>query len=759
MARTALLALLPALLVATAWASLEEPARGGITVAAALALVAASIPRRLPRILAVAGAGLAAASIAFGVSPFDARPFDGDRDFFGPVLSGFGGGVIDFYEVSLPFDPDEQELMHGVVVAAAFAFVLLTTLAIGARRPILAAGAMFAGTAWPITLVPENATPIRGVLLLAAALLLLAALRPGARRGGAQALLVGGAIGVAALVAVSSPAVAKGGFLDWQRWDYTRAAKPVSVAYVWDSNYAGIDFPRTATTVFRVRAHRRAPYWRATTLDVFVEDHWREDVELLEPVSGAGVEALVADPLLPEAARDADNWLRQDVTIEALRDTHLVGASVPVAFEQGEADAFGSGVGYVSQLDRGEEYTVWSHAPQPGPERLARSPAAYPDDVRFRFLDVARFTRVPELGVPGRERLIEQLFATDDELAEYRPLYRQAREVVGRPKNPYAAAVGLEAWFRSSGEFTYDEHPPVSARVPPLVAFATGHRRGYCQHFAGAMAVMLRYLGIPARVAAGFASGRFDAERREWTVSDTNAHTWVEVWFQGYGWLPFDPTPGRGRLRAEYTASSLFFDADAATAAFGTAVGALGLTILRNQLGGSSASPDDRVRGPDSGFGTGDRGVGAAAQAGDDGRDLGVLGLLLLGVVGALAAFWLVKDARRRLRYRSGDPRRVASAVRAELADYLADQGVPLASSATPADLGRAVHERFRIDADGLAASLAAARFGPADDAAPAARTARRELRAVLRGIRRRLTTRRRLRGLVSFRSLGLRSP
>ena len=59
---------------------------------------------------------------------------------------------------------------------------------------------------------------------------------------------------------------------------------------------------------------------------------------------------------------------------------------------------------------------------------------------------------------------------------------------------------------------------------------------------------MLRYLGIPSRVAAGFTSGRYDGKSREWTVTDRDAHTWVEVWFRGWGWLPFDPTPSRSGL-------------------------------------------------------------------------------------------------------------------------------------------------------------------------------------------------------------------
>jgi hypothetical protein len=306
----------------------------------------------------------------------------------------------------------------------------------------------------------------------------------------------------------------------------------------------------------------------------------------------------------------------------------------------------------------------------------------------------------------------------------------------------------------------YDEHPPRGTGAPPLVAFATGHRTGYCQHFAGAMALMLRYLGIPARVAAGFTNGRFDDGDREWTVLDTNAHTWVEVWFRGYGWLPFDPTPGRGRLRGEYTSSSLFFDAPGATAAFaGAGAAALGLNILRNRLGGSAASPDDRPRGPDSGFVPGDPRAGQPAQPTEGRNDLRILVLVLAAAAGILALFWVAKSGRRHWRYTSDDPRRVAAAVRAELVDYLADQRVRLSASATPAELGRSVRERFRVDADGLAVAIAEARFGPSEDAVRAAAAARRELRRVLKAVRRRIGVKRRLRGLVSLRSFALRLP
>src|SRR4029077_20858160 len=106
---------------------------------------------------------------------------------------------------------------------------------------------------------------------------------------------------------------------------------------------------------------------------------------------------------------------------------------------------------------------------------------------------------------------------------------------------PYDAVEDLERWFLAGGTFHYSSHPPVIK--PALVGFVTQTHAGYCQFFAGAMALMLRYLGIPARVAVGFAGGTYDSKHHLWNISDREAHAWVEVWFKGYGWLPSDRTP------------------------------------------------------------------------------------------------------------------------------------------------------------------------------------------------------------------------
>jgi protein-glutamine gamma-glutamyltransferase len=744
LARTALLALLPAALIATGWRQLELPPEGReLGLVALFGIGVALLPRRSLQIAGAVGACLVTAQLAFGL-----RPVRG-------VFSEFGNGVVDFYEITIPFHPGEHPRMHGVVLLAVFAFTLAASLAIARRRAVLAAAVTFAGAAWPVTLIRDAPSTARGILLLLAALILLAALRgPERRRGAGQAILVGAGVVLAALIAVSTPAVAKGGFLDWEQWEpFTRPAKRVDVSYVWDSDYDGIRFPRRSTTVLTIKAPRAASYWRATTLDSFIDDHWIDRSVTTQPVSVDDRDALLADPLLPPRARNPANWMRQEVTVRALRDRHLVGATVPVAFERGAALEYSPGVAHVGQLRRDQEYEVWSWVQQPRPRDLADSPAEYPDSIAGggEFL-ITPVGSMPPFGTPERDEVVRGLARQPFADASYNQLYDVALDVVQGAKSPYAAVVALETWFRS-GLFAYDESPPVRRNVPPLIAFVTEDRRGYCQHFAGAMALMLRYLGIPARVGAGFTTGRYNAERGEWTVADTNAHTWVEVWFAGYGWLPFDPTPGRGRLLSSYTASSLFFDVGGARDALeGVNSTVLGLRALDSQ----GVSPDDRLRGLDPAARAG--GEQRDGSSGEGGVTGSLIGLLLLLATGLTTGLWALKLLRRRARYLTHDPRRLAGAVRLDLVDFLVDQRLPISTSATPHEVGSELERSVGVRGERLAEALAEARYGPESGAAEAVARARRELRAVRRRIRGRLGMGDRIRGLLSLRSLGLGS-
>jgi transglutaminase-like putative cysteine protease len=753
MARTILLFLLPAFLIATHWARLEEAGQGEgrFLWIAALALAPALVRPLWARVLVFVVAALVAVRIAFELSILDARPFSGE-DFFGPLASRLWRGFEAFFQVALPFDPAERPAMHGAILLAVFGFCAVLALAIATRRPLLASAALIAGAGWPATVLTGRAELERGAIILAATLLLFAGMRALPTLDLRQPVLAGATVVLAAVVLSTSPSVAKGEFVDgWRSWDVSLGDAPsVGVEYVWNANYAGIRFPKEPTTVLSIGADEQTrSYWRATTLDVFGRGRWVERlIGGADPLIDNDLHDLTADPFLPAEAQNRATWRQADVQVEALRDAHLVGAGSPVAYEPGSRDVdyyLGNVAIAREQLTRGDSYTVQSYVPQPTPQQLGRSRAVYPPYLAELYL-VLEESVLPPFGAPDRERLLQQRFERNPRLREYAEVYRQARDVVGNPTNPYTAVVALERWFRTAGDFTYDEQPPLRRTRPPLASFVLSTRRGYCQHFAGAMAVMLRQLGIPARVAAGFTSGRYESESGRWLVADRNAHTWVEAWFDGFGWLPFDPTPGRGQLGATYTASSLRFDLDAFRAAAGGAL-PRGSDLLRGETQGP-----DRPRGADPGGAT----AATSRRGGRRGDGTGIVTLVVLIVLGAAALLAAAKLLRRGGRFLTRDPRGLAGACRRDLAAFLADQGVPVPESATPAELGRIVERQFGVHPHALVEALTLARYGPPETARPAAARARRELRGVRKALRTRLSVPRRTRGLLSLRSLGV---
>jgi len=144
----------------------------------------------------------------------------------------------------------------------------------------------------------------------------------------------------------------------------------------------------------------------------------------------------------------------------------------------------------------------------------------------------------------------------------------------------------------------------------------------------------------------------------------------------------------------------------------------------------------------------------AVSQGGGSSLPWVALAAVVLAVAAALALVALAKTARRRLRYATADPRRVATACRRELEELAADQGVVVPQGAGPAEAAALVEERLGVDARPVARAVAEARFGPPARAGTAATQARRELAAFRRSLRAHLTLGRRLRGALSLRSL-----
>jgi transglutaminase-like putative cysteine protease len=742
MVRTVALAGLAAFVIAVDWLRFEEPRSGGGRPFALVLLAIAPVLLRSLwlRLTGIGVSVLLAVWVAFSLSPLALWP--GGENYFGRLGSRFGGGFVDFYDFKLPIRPESHPEMHEVLLIAIFGFTLAVALAIAVRRPLLAVLCFLIAAGWPATLLTGGNELGRGVVILGVALALLAGL---AERPSRLALGASAAVVVGALALSSSAAVAKPAFLHWQQWDfYTRPQKAVTVSYVWDARYTGVQFPMKKTTVLTIRAPSRSQYWRATVLDRFDGTRWLE-----RPWRATASEGRL---LTPAGARDRANWIPQDVTVRALEDDHLVGATIPVAHDVGDSVVSeGQGVFLApGGLNRDETYRIWSYAPRPTPEQLAGVQASYPVALTRpgRELDLGRGVTAPAFGTAGREARLFRLLT--GRLQPYAEVFDRARAVAGETNSPYAAAVALETWFRSTGGFTYSEQPGTTPGLPPLAGFIVDTKIGYCQHFAGGMALMLRLLGIPARVAAGFVSGQY--RKGVWQVTDHDAHAWVEVWFRGYGWLPFDPTPGRGRLSGTYSSTALGFNAQAAARLL------RGLVKGGEVFGAGSAAGvighDPNRRTPRS---AGDFPAGLGSQPTPQSKHTpSLLFFLLLLLAGVAAVIVVLKHGRRRLRYLTRDPRRIAAACARELSEYLHDQHVPSADAATFHELGAAARAELGVDASHFARAVTAARYGPPAEADAAAGSARRELGELKRKLRQSLPALDRARGLLSVRSLGL---
>lgn len=754
--RTIAVALPALVVVAVAWLRLEQPVGSldRVVLLLVLALAAAAPSRGWLRLVGAVVATVVAARVAIGVDLVPWRFDDPGSGFgashaFSSLGTRYGDGFSDFYGTHLPFDPRVHVAMHELVLSGIFVFALSVALFVAARKPVASALALLAGAGWPATLLGPSHGIAMGAAILIAGLVLFAGL--GSRRVPALAIPAA-AVVAAAATAVGSATAAGHGLVHWQSWNLAHiAGGPVGVGFVWDAQYGGLKWSGHPTAVLDLRSNVPPTYLRATVLDDFQGDRWVQGL----PRS--------ADSLEPGADFQRRNQTRENVTVEGLAEPELVGGSIPIRFSAGSAPLVDLGPGFASldqDLPRGFRYTVWSHTARPSPSALRRSPADYPFQLSGDgLLNVGGGPALPPFGAPNRGTRVLALVARQPALEPYLPLARLAERVAGQAPDPYDAVESLQSWFLSTGGFRYSNHPTVDK--PPLVGFVTKTRAGYCQFFAGAMALMLRYLGIPARVAVGFAGGAYEAKQRAYVVTDRDAHAWVEVWFKGYGWLPFDPTPaapgaapretlaGAPKVVSGLGAHGLSRSGAAHAAATGRGASTVANVLevkngLAKRVGGAPVLRKDggpAVR------------VGGGGSRGARDRGLPVL-LLFAGLAAVAAVIVLAKAAFRMARSIRRDPRGVAGACRHELASFLVDQRVEVPRSATLQELGEVVRHEFGANPEGFVAAATVARFGPPDRAAVAAVDVRQELRSMLKAARRGLTWRDRLRGLLSIRSL-----
>jgi protein-glutamine gamma-glutamyltransferase len=662
--------------------------------------------------LVIAGVGICAGLVAAGLPPRLLAPGN-----WGELRAGLADGIGAIGNVSYPYDGQVEWGRRVLLLALPALLGLGAALAFwpARRRQRLLRGAglgiLVATYGLAAVLYAPDAPLAHGLILFVLIAAWLWAPRLPRRR-----LAVAGA----AVVAAGALAVPVAGTLDRSSpllnyRDWTWAGAEPKLGFNWTHSYGSLDWPREGTPLLEIRSES-PHYWRAAVLERFDGFGWlRADaigsaLELPNRVEG------LALPVHRE-------WFETtEVTVRELRTGLVVGPGSIQNLSGLQGSIGGDGTALAGEIpSSGATYEVVSYAPDPTVEEMRAAPAAYASTLaRFTVLELPR-SRSGAAGGPGAVPVptplrgaepmgsawarAERLFRASG----YGGVYALARRLTDGSPTTYDAVKAVERHLQRG--FTYTESPP-PAGSRPLSSFLLDGRAGYCQHFSGAMALMLRMTGIPARVVSGFSPGAPDAESKgTFTVLDTDAHSWVEVYFTGIGWVPFDPTPGASPASSQ------------------------------TGLAAAAATPGDIPGGPDGLAREREPGTGGAAGIDGDAGGGGFPWALLAATAVLSAALALALAVRRRLRYAALGPAARAQAQLNELAGALERIRFRTDDGTTLLALERRLRRGARPAAADYAARLRACRFAPAPARVPgldARRVVRREL-ARTRGLRGRL--------------------
>jgi transglutaminase-like putative cysteine protease len=506
---------------------------------------------------------------------------------------------------------------------------------------------------------PRDGQILRGLVLLVliAAWLWLPGLGRRAIAAAAGVVVAAGVVSIPVAAALD----ADDPWIDYNDWTFSGVQG--TVEFQWNQTYGPLDWPRDGTPLLEI-ASDQPHYWRAIVLDRFDGYRWQRSEGIVSKPLELPYQVERGPNAPPTAAKANAKWIdRVDVTVRGLGGEFVVGPGTVRAVDGiDDATTSGDGTTLVGQpLTEGDGYTVTGYEPDPGVSRMRNAPARYaPSLRRYTTLELPRpalnsrssratilnqppFVRVPLRGHP------QEKAAAILEDSRYRRVYRLAQRLGAGEPTAYDAAIAIENRLQS--RYSYSERVP--AHQLALRAFLFNDREGYCQQFSGAMALMLRMLGIPSRVASGFAPGTPEGDG--YLVRDTDAHSWVEIYFTGIGWVPFDPTPPSAP--AALQASEL---------------GAAGLGVDQATTAESSAAEQqNRVRAVDPALPTTPPSSNVAPAW--------TVPVALAILLAALAAMLVV----RRLRYRSLPPDAAARAQVAEVAAALPKLGYPLPGGIT----------------------------------------------------------------------------
>jgi hypothetical protein len=161
---------------------------------------------------------------------------------------------------------------------------------------------------------------------------------------------------------------------------------------------------------------------------------------------------------------------------------------------------------------------------------------------------ISRYEAESEPAVPDEDELRRAPNTVPPGMEEYLKLppldiriLKLAEEITASAPSNYQKAAAVELYLRTRFGYTLDL--PRYVPEDPLADFLFARKKGHCEYFASSMAVMLRSLGIPSRMVTGFRTGEFNDLTGQYVVRASNAHSWVEAYFPGSGWVSFDPTP------------------------------------------------------------------------------------------------------------------------------------------------------------------------------------------------------------------------
>jgi transglutaminase-like putative cysteine protease len=272
--------------------------------------------------------------------------------------------------------------------------------------------------------------------------------------------------------------------------------------------------------VMKVRSEETTPY-RGVVFDVYNGEGWEisTDEDDMETLSADGPRYDMSFAQETEPAEGPTRQVAQVFHVEKDSSNVIFGAYRPetVFFPTSsiKVDRYNS-LRAPYEIPEGSTYSVISQIPNAAPDQLRTAGTNYPADV------LEKYTQLPPTGLERTREL--------------------ARELAAGTTNPYDAVMKMNRHLKTN--YPYDlSIPPQRQNMDAVEFFLFEQKRGYCEQFSSSLAVMARSLGIPARVATGYVPGEYNPFTGLYEVRASDAHAWVEVYFPGYGWSTFDPTP------------------------------------------------------------------------------------------------------------------------------------------------------------------------------------------------------------------------